>query len=168
MIGGDKDAYTSLEPVFKSLAAPNGYAYLGPSGAGHYVKMVHNGIEYALLQAYSEGLHVLKDGAYPNLDLAAVTGVWQHGSIIRSWINELLHEVFTHDQDMLAHISGAIGENQTGRWTLEEAQARKIPVKLLEDALNIRTWSRETGGNFATKLVAMLRYKFGGHATKKE
>ncbi len=162
MIGGDKKIFENLEPIFKSIAAPGGYAYIGPSGAGHYVKMVHNGIEYALLQSYAEGFHLLKDGAYKDLDLEEISKIWNHGSIIRSWILELACSIFTKDKD-LADISGKIGENKTGRWTLDEAKEQNIPVDLIERAIEIRAWSRQSGGNYATKIVAMLRNKFGGH-----
>lgn len=167
MIGGDKNIFNKIEDIFKAVASPEGYAYLGPSGAGHYVKMVHNGIEYALLQSYAEGLNVLKNGAYKNLDLASVTKVWENGSIIRSWINALLQDILKKDQN-LTEISGAIDENKTGRWTLDEAEKHNIPVDLIKKSLEIRTWSRETGGNYATKIVAMLRNAFGGHTLHKE
>lgn len=166
MVGGDESAFMTVKPVFEALAADQGYAYLGPSGAGHYVKMVHNGVEYALLQAYAEGFHLLKDGAYKDLDLEQVCRVWNGGSIVRSWIVELARQVFEKDQ-VLTSIGGQIGENKTGQWTLEEAHSCKIPVKTLEQALAIRAWSRETGGNYATKVVAMLRNQFGGHPVKK-
>lgn len=167
MIGGDKNIFTQLENIFKAIAAPGGYAYLGPSGAGHYVKMVHNGIEYALLQSYAEGMNVLKNGSYQSLDLAAVTGVWNNGSIIRSWINSLLHDVLKKDQNFTG-ISGSIDENKTGRWTLDEAEKHNIPVDLIKKSLEIRSWSRQTGGNYATKIVAMLRNAFGGHTLHKK
>lgn len=166
MIGGDKKIFDQVKPLFESIAAPNGFALMGPAGSGHYVKMVHNGIEYALLQAYAEGLHLIKEGHYKNIDLEQVSKVWQHGSVVRSWIVDLLHNIFSQDQE-LKTISGAIDENKTGRWTLDEAKKQNIPVKLIEDALNIRSWSRETGGNFGTKVVAMLRNQFGGHPVKK-
>jgi 6-phosphogluconate dehydrogenase len=166
MIGGDKEIFTAIEPLFKAIAAPHGYGYVGPSGAGHYVKMVHNGIEYALLQAYAEGFHVLKDGAYPDLNLEQIANIWNHGSIIRSWILHLAHEIFEVDQE-LAHISGKIAESGTGKWTVDEAHKQNIPVRLIEDALTIRAQSRETGGNYATKIVALLRNKFGGHSFEK-
>ncbi|MFH1254791.1 MAG: decarboxylating 6-phosphogluconate dehydrogenase [bacterium] len=167
MIGGDKKVFESLEPIFKSIAAPQGYAYMGPSGAGHYVKMIHNGIEYALLQSYAEGFHLLKDGAYKDLDLEKISDVWNHGSIIRSWILELAQNVFAQDQN-LTEISGKIGENKTGRWTLDEAKEQNIPVDLIERSLEIRAHSRQDGGNYATKVVAMLRNQFGGHAIEKK
>lgn len=167
MIGGDKKVFEKLEPAFQSLAAEHGYGYMGPAGAGHYVKMVHNGIEYALLQAYAEGFHLLKAGEYGDLDLAKIADVWNHGSIIRSWIVGLAHNIFIHDQE-LKNISGEIGENKTGQWTLDEAKKFEIPVDLIERSLQIRAWSRETGGNYATKVVAMLRNQFGGHPFKKK
>lgn len=162
MIGGDKKIIESLDPLFKALAAPRGYAYVGPSGAGHYVKMVHNGIEYALLQAYAEGFHLLHDGRYKDLDLETITRVWSHGSIIRSWILDLAHKIFKNDQEF-AQIEGAIQESGMGAWTIEEAYAQKVPTVLIENAHEIRAWSRKTGGNYATKLVALLRHEFGGH-----
>jgi 6-phosphogluconate dehydrogenase len=167
MIGGDKEAFEKLDPVFKSIAAPEGYAYMGPAGAGHYVKMIHNGIEYALLQSYAEGFQLLKEGRYKDLDLEKISSVWNHGSIIRSWILELAHEVFAQDQN-LTEISGKIGENKTGRWTLDEAKEQNVPVDLIERSLQIRAASRQTGGNYATKVVAMIRNRFGGHPLAKK
>ena len=167
MIGGDKEIFDKLEPIFKALSAVGGYAYMGPSGAGHYVKMVHNGIEYALLQSYADGFHLLKEGEYKNLDLVKVCDVWNHGSIIRSWILDLAHNVFINDQNF-DEISGQIGENKTGRWTLDEAKNKNVSVDLIERALEIRALSRKTGGNYATKIVAMLRNQFGGHPFKKK
>lgn len=166
MVGGDQQVFEKIIPLFAAVAAPDGFGYMGPAGAGHYVKMVHNGIEYALLQAYGEGLDLLKNGHYPNLDLEKVTKVWANGSIIRSWIVELAHEVFEQDQT-LEHISGYIAENKTGQWTSQAAHEKNVPVKLIDEALAIRAWSRSTGGNFGTKVVAMLRNKFGGHTVKK-
>ncbi|MBD3231069.1 decarboxylating 6-phosphogluconate dehydrogenase [Candidatus Dependentiae bacterium] len=167
MLGGDKNIYLKIESILKSIAAPNGYAYIGPSGAGHYIKMIHNGIEYSLLQAYAEGFNLLKNNdRYKNLDLEKISNLWMHGSIIRSWILELAHNIFQKDQELL-NISGNIGENLTGRWTLQETKEQKIPMNLLEQSLKIRKWSRESGGNFATKIIAKLRNKFGGHPIKK-
>lgn len=167
MIGGDKFAFERAEPFFKVIAAPHGYAYLGNSGAGHYVKMVHNGIEYALLEAYAEGFNLLKNGSYKDLDLAQVANVWENGSIIRSWIGTLSRQVLEKDQNFDA-ISGSIAENLTGRWTLDEAKVNKIPVDLIEQSLEIRSWSRATGGDWRTKMVAMLRNAFGGHDVHKK
>jgi 6-phosphogluconate dehydrogenase len=165
MVGGDKKTYDKLEPMLCALAAPDGYAYMGSSGAGHYVKMVHNGIEYALMQAYAEGFELLKEGSFKSeeLDLAAITGVWNNGSIIRSWLVELSHQIFVEDQK-LSHISGRVQESGTGSWTVQEAHKAHVPVPLIEKALSIRKESRDNGGTYATKVVALMRNKFGGHA----
>ncbi|MCX5922180.1 MAG: decarboxylating 6-phosphogluconate dehydrogenase [Candidatus Dependentiae bacterium] len=168
MIGGDKTAYDSINPLLSAIAAPNGCALVGPSGAGHYVKMVHNGIEYALLQGYAEGFHLIKDGSFKDahLDLEKISNVWMHGSVIRSWLLDLAHDVFKEDQE-LTHVSGEIAEGGTGKWTVEDAHKTNVPVPLIEESLEIRRWSRESGGNYATKVIAMLRKGFGGHDVKK-
>jgi len=165
VIGGDKRAYEKIIPILKSIAAVDGFAYMGESGSGHYVKMVHNAIEYGLLQAYAEGFHLLKEGQYKNLDLEKISSVWMNGSIIRSWILQLLHQVFAEKKDF-TKIIGEIAEGGTGRWAVEEAKKQGISVRVLEESLHIREWSRQTGGNFATKIVALLRNKFGGHDVK--
>lgn len=162
-IGGKPDVFKAAEEVFKILAtSATGYLYTGPAGSGHYVKMVHNGIEYALLEGYAEGFHILHDGYYKDLDLAAISQTWQSGAIIRSWILELAHDVLVKDQDF-QNIKGSIGENGTGKWTVEEAQAQKIPVPVIKEALLVRNESRKTGGNYTTKLVSLLRHVMGGH-----
>jgi len=164
MIGGNKNAYEKIIPLCDAIAAPQGYALVGPSGAGHYVKMVHNGIEYALLQSYAEGFQLIKEGSFKddNLDLEQITYVWMHGSVIRSWLLELAHDVFKDDQT-LDTISGAVGDNGTGKWTIDDAHAHNVPVALIEKSMDIRVWSRLSGGNYATKVIAMIRNKFGGH-----
>jgi len=167
MVGGEQEVYNKALPILKAIATQNGIEYIGPSGAGHYVKMVHNGIEYALLQSYAEGFNLLKNGHYKNLDLEKISTVWNNGSIIRSWILKLATNIFKKDQN-LSEISGAIGENLTGKWTEEEANKQNIPVDLIKKSLEIREWSRKTGGNYATKVVAMLRNKFGGHEVQKK
>ncbi|MEX0939874.1 MAG: decarboxylating 6-phosphogluconate dehydrogenase [Candidatus Babeliales bacterium] len=166
MIGGDHNAYEEIKSLLQAIAAPNGYGYMGESGTGHYVKMVHNGIEYALMQAYADGFNLLKNGHFKNLDLANIASVWRNGSVIRSWLLELIHEILMNDQD-LKDISGEVAESGMGRWTVEDAQEHNIPIPLIEDALAIRYWSQKTGGNYSTKIVALLRHKFGGHAVKK-
>ena len=163
MIGGDKKVFEQHEALFKALAARDGYAYVGASGAGHYVKMVHNGIEYALLQAYAQGFHLLKEGRYKDLDLAKISDVWHHGAIIDSFILELLHDIFKHDQAFTT-ISGKVAQTGMGLWTVREAHECKIPITLVEEAVKIRDASQKTGGDYSTKLVALLRKKFGGHA----
>ena len=167
MIGGDKGAYDCLVPVWQAVAAPDGYAYMGPSGTGHYVKMIHNGIEYALLQSYAEGFNLLKNGEFKDLDLATISGVWQNGSIIRSYILDLCHEILEKDQEF-DEISGKVAESGMGKWTVELARIQDIPVDLIERSLDIRAESQQTGGNYATKLVALLRKAFGGHAITKK
>lgn len=168
MVGGDKKSYDSVAPLLSLIAAPNGMAHVGPSGAGHYVKMVHNGIEYALLQGYAEGFQLLKEGTFKDvpLDLEKISDLWNHGSIIRSFLLELTHNVYKKDQEF-KNVSGEIAEGGTGKWTVQEAQEHGIPVPLIEESLAIRAQSRITGGNYATKLVALLRNQFGGHAVKK-
>jgi 6-phosphogluconate dehydrogenase len=169
MVGGDHKAYDRIESLFKAVAAPQGYAYVGPSGAGHYVKMVHNGIEYGLLQAYAEGFHVLKDGQFKDahLDLEKIATLWNHGSVIRSWILELVECIMKEDQN-LDDIKGNVASTGMGKWTVEQAHAMNIPVPVIEESLHVREWSEKTGGNYATKIVAMLRNKFGGHTVTRK
>jgi 6-phosphogluconate dehydrogenase len=168
MIGGDKKAYDRIYNLCVAIASPGGVSLVGPSGAGHYVKMVHNGIEYALLQAYAEGFQVIKEGDFKDahLDLEEISRLWNTSSVIRSFILELAHDIFKEDRALDA-ISGEIAESGMGLWTVNEAQKHKIPVTMIEESLRIRAWSRKTGGNYATKIVSMFRNKFGGHAVKK-
>lgn len=169
MVGGKKHVFDHLEPAFISLATPGGYAYMGPSGSGHYVKMVHNGVEYALMQSYAEGFHVIKEGFFKDqhLDLESIARVWNNGSIIRSWLLSLTLQALHEDQD-LSTISGYVSETGMGQWTMEDAQSHHIPMPALNQALATRKWSRETGGNYATKLIALIRNKMGGHAFKQK
>lgn len=162
MVGGDLNAYKKIEPLLKVIASEGGLAHVGPSGAGHYVKMIHNGIEYGMLQAYAEGFHLLREGDYKDLDLEQIAKLWQHGAVIRSWLLDLTHDVFKEDQN-LGSIDGKIQEGGTGAWNLENAQKNHIPVPVLQASLDVRKESRETGGNFATKLIQMIRHGFGGH-----
>lgn len=168
MVGGDETAYLKVHSFFEALAAPNGIAYIGPSGTGHYVKMIHNGIEYGLMQAYAEGFALIKEGSFKDcaLDLEKVSRVWSNGSIIRSYLLDLAHTVFTKDQEF-HHVSGEIAEGGTGKWTVQEAHENHLQVPVIEKALEVRAWSRESGGDYATKIVALLRHEFGGHAVKK-
>lgn len=169
MVGGDATVYAKVVHILKIIAAPRGVALVGPCGAGHYVKMVHNGIEYGLMQAYAEGLHLLRDGSFADakLDLAAITGVWQHGSVIRSFLLDLTHEILEKDQ-ILDHVSGVVAETGMGAWTFQDAVAHQIPVPVLQAALGARAESRKTGGNYGTKLLALMRHAFGGHAVGKK
>jgi len=165
MVGGDKTIYTKIHSLLIAIAVPGGLAHVGPSGAGHYTKMIHNGIEYALLQAYAEGFHLLKNGGFTR-NLEEVSRLWNNGSIIRSWILELAHDIFRQDQE-LRNVSGQVAESGMGRWTVEEGYKNNIPARVIEESLLVRAWSRETGGDYATKIVSLLRHKFGGHPVKK-
>jgi len=168
MVGGDIGAYTKVCPLLVAVAAPGGLAHVGPSGAGHYVKMVHNGIEYGLLEAYAEGFQLLKNGSFAgsDLDLEEIARIWNVSSVIRSWILELTRQIFEEDQ-ALSDISGEVDETGMGRWTVQEAHKNGIPIEVIAQAEYVRTWSRESGGDYRTKVIALLRNKFGGHAVKK-
>ncbi len=169
MVGGDQKAYDIIEPLLQSVATQNGCAYVGLSGAGHYVKMVHNGIEYGILEAYAEGFNLLKNGEFESahLDLEKIATLWNHGSVIRSWILELVEDIMKENQN-LDDISGNIASTGMGQWTVEAAHKSDIPVPVIEESLKVRQWSEKTGGNYATKVVAMLRNKFGGHSVTKK
>lgn len=165
MVGGDKKAYDMVADLFMSVATPGGCEYVGPSGAGHYVKMVHNGIEYGLMQAYGEGFDLLKNGEFKDahLDLEKIASLWNHGSVIRSWLLDLVQDIMKDDQE-LADVAGNVASTGMGKWTVENAHKVNVPVPVIEQALNVRMQSEKTGGNYATKIVACLRNKFGGHA----
>ena len=169
MVGGDEASFLKLHPILEAIAATGAIGLVGPSGAGHYVKMVHNGIEYALLEAYAEGFQLIKEGSFKNKnpDLEQITRIWSNGSIIRSWILDLAHGIFEKEQEF-HDISGEIGQSGTGKWTVENAHENKIPVPVIEESLKMREWSEKTGGNYATKIVALLRHSFGGHAINKK
>jgi len=165
MIGGEQAVFHRLEPVFKSLAAKDGYAYIGPSGAGHYVKMVHNGIEYALLQAYAEGFELMDASAY-HLDLHKIAALWNHGSVVRSWLLELTERALAQDP-ALASIKGYVEDSGEGRWTVQEAIDRNVPALALAHALFARFRSRQEE-SFGAKLIAALRQQFGGHGVRSD
>jgi 6-phosphogluconate dehydrogenase len=168
MVGGDYQSFKITEPVLQALTAPEGaYHHFGESGSGHFVKMVHNGIEYSMMQALAEGYHVLKEGPYKNLDLAAAGTVWQHHSVITSWLNELAAAAL-NESPQLENIDGYVAENGEGRWTLETAQEYGIPAPALQAALDTRAASRDGNINFSTKLLAAIRNKFGGHSLNGE
>ena len=166
MVGGEKRAVLRCEPVFKALAQEGGYQHVGPTGAGHYVKMIHNGIEYGLMQSYAEGyeiLHASKD--YPDLDLAAIGELWQHGSVVRSWLNELAVSALSKDPD-LEQLKGFVTDSGEGRWTVQEAIDLDVPAPLITLSLLTRFRSRQAD-SWSAKLLAALRNEFGGHAVKK-
>ena len=166
MAGGDKAPVKRLEPIFTSLAPPDGYAHVGPSGAGHFVKMVHNGIEYGLMQAYGEGFEVMKKSEF-GLDLTEIAGIWRYGSVVRSWLLELLYDAFEKEGNDLAAIRGYVEDSGEGRWTIHEAIAEDVPVPAIAAALFARFASRQDE-SFAAKVEAALRNEFGGHAVLPE
>jgi 6-phosphogluconate dehydrogenase len=164
MAGGDKAATKRLEPIFHALAPEDGYSHVGPSGAGHFVKMVHNGIEYGLMQAYAEGFEVMKSSEF-ELDLHEIAGIWRYGSVVRSWLLELLHAAFEQEGSQLEKIRGYVDDSGEGRWTIAEAIAEDVPVPVITAALFARFASRQDE-SFAAKVNAALRNQFGGHAVQ--
>ncbi|HET9017088.1 MAG TPA: decarboxylating 6-phosphogluconate dehydrogenase [Thermomicrobiaceae bacterium] len=165
MIGGDEAAYRTVEPAFKTLAPPNGYAYLGGPGAGHFSKMVHNGIEYGMLQAYAEGFEILNASRY-DYDLAALSKLWNQGSVVRSWLLELAERAFEQDPG-LESIRGYVEDSGEGRWTVQAAIDEDVPAPVLTLSLMMRFRSRQED-SFGAKVVAALRHQFGGHAVQEE
>jgi 6-phosphogluconate dehydrogenase len=166
MVGGDREAVEPLEPVFRSLAPEDGYIHAGPSGAGHFTKMVHNGIEYGLMQAYAEGFEILHASEFP-LDLAAVAKAWQHGTVIRSWLLELAGLAFEQHGEDLGDIKGWVADSGEGRWTVREAINLDVPAPIITLSLLARFASRQDE-SFSAKVTAALRQQFGGHAVKAE
>jgi 6-phosphogluconate dehydrogenase len=164
MVGGEAEAVARLEPIFTSLAPEDGYAHVGGPGAGHFTKMVHNGIEYGLMQAYAEGFEVLEKSEF-DLDLHQIAGIWRYGSVVRSWLLELLHAAFEVEGGKLEKIKGYVEDSGEGRWTIQEAIAEDVPVPVITAALFARFASREDE-SFAAKVNAALRNQFGGHAVK--
>ena len=166
MIGGQEAAFMRLEPVFETLAPTDGYAYVGPSGAGHFVKMVHNGIEYALLQGYAEGFEILNAKTEFKLDLEKIAHLWNQGSVIRSWLLELAEGAFKKDPK-LGSIRGYVEDSGEGRWTVAEAIKNDVPAPLITLSLLERFRSRQEE-SFSAKVIAALRHEFGGHGVKKK
>ena len=165
MIGASPAAFAACEPIFRTLAPPEGYAHVGPTGAGHYVKMIHNGIEYGLLQAYAEGYEILEASRDFDLDLHQVSAVWNRGSVVRSWINELAERAFAKDAT-LADIRGYVEDSGEGRWTVQEAIDLDVPAPAITLALLARLRSRQ-GDSFSAKVIAALRNEFGGHSVRR-
>jgi len=164
MVGGDDEPISRLEPIFKALAPEDGYAHVGASGAGHFTKMVHNGIEYGLMQAYAEGFEVMEKSEF-DLDLHEIAGIWRYGSVVRSWLLDLLHSAFELEGSHLEKIKGYVEDSGEGRWTIAEAIAEDVPVPVISAALFARFASRQDE-SFAAKVNAALRNQFGGHAVK--
>lgn len=167
MIGGDKDIYHQLIPIFEALAPKDGYLYCGPAGAGHFVKMIHNGIEYGMMSAYGEGFALLAGSIYKeHLNLAEIAHLWNQGSVIRSWLLELAENALK-DDEKLENIEGFVEDSGEGRWTIQEAIEKAIPAPVLTAALYQRFRSR-IKDSFSDKLLAALRNQFGGHAVTKK
>lgn len=164
-IGGDVQTFKSLEKLFRDIAVRHGYAYVGPPGAGHFVKMVHNAIEYALLESYAEGFEILEKSKY-KLDYAQIAKVWTHGSVIRSWLTELAYEAFSKDPK-LRRLKGVIGGGETGMWTVKFARKNGAEAGAILHAIKKRKASRMKQ-SFSTKVVSALRNKFGGHLEPDE
>ncbi len=163
MVGGSDEAFKRIEPALKTLAPEDGYAHVGPAGAGHFTKMVHNGIEYAMLQAYAEGFEILEASQF-DLDLHQIAALWNHGSVVRSWLLELAESAFDKDPD-LSKIRGYVDDSGEGRWTVFEAINENVPAPTIAASLFARFVSRQED-SFAMRMIAALRNEFGGHAVK--
>jgi 6-phosphogluconate dehydrogenase len=164
MAGGDDEPVQRLEPILRTLAPDDGYAHVGAAGAGHFVKMIHNGIEYGLMQSYAEGFEIMDHSEY-ELDLHEISGIWRYGSVVRSWLLELLHSAFEEHGSKLEEIAPYVEDSGEGRWTITEAIDENVPAPVISAALFARFASRDDI-NFAAKVAAALRNQFGGHAVR--
>ncbi len=163
MVGGDKDSYDTIVPVLDTLSVPRGgHQYFGTNGTGHFVKMVHNAIEYGMMQSLAEGYRVLREGPYKELDLAAAGDVWQQSSVVTSWLNDLTRQAL-HENPNMDGISGVVAESGEARWTLETADELGIPMPAIQASFDVRIASQQGQVDFSTKLLAAMRAKFGGH-----
>jgi len=164
MVGGTKEAVGHCAPIFTTLAPEQGFAHVGPAGSGHYVKMVHNGIEYGMLQAYAEGYEILHASKEFSLDMHQIAAVWNRGSVVRSWLNELAEQAFAKDGNLDA-LKGYVDDSGEGRWTVQEAIDLDVPAPVITLSLLMRLRSRQPD-SFGAKVIAALRNEFGGHAVK--
>jgi 6-phosphogluconate dehydrogenase len=164
MVGGDDEPVSRLEPILETLAPEDGYAHVGPSGAGHFVKMVHNGIEYGLMQSYAEGFEIMEHSEF-DLDPHVISGIWRNGSVVRSWLLELLHAAFEQHGSKLEEIAPYVEDSGEGRWTINEAINENVPVPVIAASLFARFQSRDEI-KFSAKVAAALREQFGGHAIR--
>jgi 6-phosphogluconate dehydrogenase len=162
MVGGEEDAVRQLEPIFTALAPEGGYAHVGPSGAGHFVKMVHNGIEYGLMQSYAEGFEIMEHSEF-DLDPHEISGIWRNGSVVRSWLLELLHSAFEQHGSKLEDVAPYVEDSGEGRWTITEAINENVPAPVISASLFARFASRDEI-KFSARVAAALRQQFGGHA----
>jgi 6-phosphogluconate dehydrogenase len=164
MVGGDEEPVKRIEPILESLAPEEGYAHVGPSGAGHFVKMVHNGIEYGLMQSYAEGFEVMEHSEF-ELDPHQISGIWRNGSVVRSWLLDLLHAAFEQHGSKLDDIAPYVEDSGEGRWTINEAINENVPVPVIAASLFARFQSRDEI-KFSARVTAALRQQFGGHAVR--
>jgi len=163
MVGGDEDSYKTIIPALETLSAPRGgHQYFGDHGSGHYVKMIHNAIEYGMMESLAEGYRMLKEGPYKNIDLASAGDIWQQSSVVTSWLNDLTRQAL-HENPSLNDISGVVAESGEARWTLETAKDLNIALPSIQAAFDVRVESQKGQINFTTKLLAAMRNKFGGH-----
>ncbi|HEY5588601.1 MAG TPA: decarboxylating 6-phosphogluconate dehydrogenase [Candidatus Paceibacterota bacterium] len=168
MIGGDNTSFENIKPIFETLKNPNGmYQYFGESGSGHYVKMVHNAIEYGMMESLAEGYRLLKEGPYKNLDLYKAGEVWQHHSVITSWLNELTKDIMKNNPNQDG-VTGYVAESGEARWALEVAKDFNIETSAIQASFDVRLASQKGNVNFATKILASMRNSFGGHNTNKK
>jgi 6-phosphogluconate dehydrogenase len=165
MVGGAEDGVERLKPILDVLAPPDGWRYFGPAGAGHYVKMVHNGVEYGMMQAYAEGYELMHASKYP-IQLEEVAKLWQQGSVVRSWLNELAGKAFELEGNDLENLRGYVDDSGEGRWTIVDAIDNAVPMPVLSAALAARFYSRDQG-DFTARVLAALRNQFGGHAVTR-
>jgi 6-phosphogluconate dehydrogenase len=165
MVGGPDEAVKTCEPAFLTLAPQDGYAHVGPSGAGHFTKMIHNGIEYGLMQAYAEGFEILYRSEFP-IDLQRVAGLWNHGSVVRSWLLELLERAYAAEGQNLERIRGWVADSGEGRWTVQTALDLDVPAPVITLSLLTRFRSRQEE-SYSAQVTAALRNQFGGHAVKE-
>jgi 6-phosphogluconate dehydrogenase len=163
MVGGDEESYKTIKPALDTLSTPRGgHQYFGEHGSGHYVKMVHNAIEYGMMESLAEGYRMLKEGPYSDLDLAAAGDIWQKSSVVTSWLNDITRQAL-HENPTLDNIGGVVAESGEARWTLETAKDLGIPMPSIQASFDVRLASQKGETNFATKLLAAMRNKFGGH-----
>jgi 6-phosphogluconate dehydrogenase len=163
MVGGNEEAFRAIEPIFRTLSLPHGaFHFFGESGSGHFVKMTHNAVEYGMMESLAEGYRLLKEGPFPKIELAAAGEVWQHGSVVVSWLNELSRQALNENPE-LSGIDGFVAESGEARWALETAKELDMPLPAIQSAFDVRLASRKGDINFATKMLAAMRNKFGGH-----
>ena len=166
MVGGDPKVFEQVEPIFESLSIPNGLLHCGPAGAGHFVKMIHNGIEYGMMQAIGEGFELLEKSPY-SLESVKISSLWNHGSVIRGWLMELISNAFGNDRT-LDSFAGPIGYSGEGQWTVDVAKELGIDIPVIQSSVDFRRRSNEETSSIAAKVVSALRYEFGGHTNLKQ